>query len=673
MATRLPDEIISEILSPALKVPDELFSDTSHVSPFAAYTPSTSAYLLVCKDWLRVATPLLFNVVVLRSQAQASALDAVLRHNKAFGLFIKKLRVEGGYGMAMHTILKSAPNITDLFLSLSIYSSDNTQGLCKGLPLINPRQVIVVDPHAYNPLKNKSLAALTKTLLSCVKIWDHLEVFNFPYGPEDDTPDLANERALDLAKALTQSQSLHSVWLSSYYFEFGSIPQFINILRKNPSLRTIRFQHPFEDWSLTPAAIESDPQLKLLVQYPVVKTESIADEPRPSHEIAAPDIIPSLNPFFIPMGSASEETREMVWKRVLFFAMYVEELRSPSFPRRPTDTHPSRLPILLVSKCFHRLGLPYLYDSLNVTGIAAPLIAKQLEGRPDLGSFIRVIFLPLPTYLSPVPEDALHLILSHATHVESFPSRSLHDASWLSARNFELLARKTGSTLREFTGCLRWSTTMSISIFRHFPELRVLKLTQCSPVFTSYEESVPENALGQLHTLLVHNSGFNGSLFQGLSLMRLESLHTLLLPTFTDFYGPHFVTFMKVHGTRLLHLTTGRFGDFKFLDACNNLVDVKFHGICSLECFACDMPHRSLTKITANALTIESEKIDFDMFPALREIQIINLRWPTTERDISKNSMVPFAEYLLEKNIKLLDGAGKHWIPRLKNARARKR
>ncbi|KAJ6568874.1 hypothetical protein B0H19DRAFT_874572, partial [Mycena capillaripes] len=74
--------------------------------------------LVVCKDWLRVATPLLYNVVVLRSKSQANALEKVLQKHAEFGRFIKKLRVEGGYGLAMHTILKSAPNITDIFLSL---------------------------------------------------------------------------------------------------------------------------------------------------------------------------------------------------------------------------------------------------------------------------------------------------------------------------------------------------------------------------------------------------------------------------------------------------------------------------------------------------------------------------------------------------------------------------
>src|ERR1700761_8680417 len=92
----LPDEIISEILSPALKVADDVFSDTSRVSPFSNYSESTSAYLLVCKSWLRVATPLLYHVVVLRSTAQAKALAGALSMNNALGQFIKKLRVEGG-------------------------------------------------------------------------------------------------------------------------------------------------------------------------------------------------------------------------------------------------------------------------------------------------------------------------------------------------------------------------------------------------------------------------------------------------------------------------------------------------------------------------------------------------------------------------------------------------
>ncbi|KAJ7053845.1 hypothetical protein C8F01DRAFT_995974 [Mycena amicta] len=126
----LPDEILSEILSPALKVPDDVFCDTTPgQSPFANYTESSSACLVVCKSWLRVATPLLYNVVILRSKAQAKALAGALAQNAELGRFIKKLRVEGGFGPSMHTVLRCAPNISDLYLTFEVYSPDNTDGI----------------------------------------------------------------------------------------------------------------------------------------------------------------------------------------------------------------------------------------------------------------------------------------------------------------------------------------------------------------------------------------------------------------------------------------------------------------------------------------------------------------------------------------------------------------
>src|ERR1700733_14396674 len=134
MANILPDELIKEILTPALKVPDDLFSNTSSPSPFSTYSRSTSSYLVVAKAWLRVATPLLYHVVILRSKAQAQALEATLHENPQLGKHIKKLRVEGGYGTALYSIIKSAYNLKELFLSLEIWSSDSISGLCRGLP-----------------------------------------------------------------------------------------------------------------------------------------------------------------------------------------------------------------------------------------------------------------------------------------------------------------------------------------------------------------------------------------------------------------------------------------------------------------------------------------------------------------------------------------------------------
>ncbi|KAJ7649522.1 hypothetical protein DFH06DRAFT_1331888 [Mycena polygramma] len=234
----LPDEIISEILSPALAISDDLFSDLKYV-PF-------------CK----ILTVHLC-VVVLRSRSQADALEKVLQKNPEFGRFIKKLRIEGGYGMAIHTVLKCSSNITDIFLSLAIWSSDSTKGLCKGLPLVNPRRVLLVDPKIPKALKNQNLAALTAVILHCIGQWDNL-LSAFYYV--DATEWMV--RASHLAEALAQSQTIHTVLLSQLF----DVPSFLVRLSSIPSVRVLQLK-------VSPAPhvkdiLDLDPRLKALVRYP---------------------------------------------------------------------------------------------------------------------------------------------------------------------------------------------------------------------------------------------------------------------------------------------------------------------------------------------------------------------------------------------------------------------
>ncbi|KAJ6509093.1 hypothetical protein DFH09DRAFT_1050217 [Mycena vulgaris] len=650
----LPDEILSEILSPALKVPDNLFSDTSEVSPFADYSPSTSAYLLVCKDWLRVSTPLLYNVVVLRSKAQANALEKVLRSNPHFGRFIKKLRVEGGYGMAMHAILKSAPNITDIVLSLSIWSSDNTQGLCKGLPLLNPHRVIVVASAYEKPLKNKHLGALTTVLFSCIRTWEKLTVFGFPYS---DLRPTSEECAFEFAEALTQSQTIHTVLLP--VMNMYTIPEFFTPLRKIPSLRILQFRGPRS--RAAEVALDSDPQLKALVRFP---TQDLED----NIASTVPDITPSLNPSFSPLQSTSDETRDTIWRRVLFFAMYVEEFQSPTFPS-PTESHPSRLPILLVSKYFNRLALPYIYDCLGLTPGRAPSIAQQLQHRPDLGSFIRYIFI----HSDSVPQDAILTILSCAPNVQK-----IRAGGWIagakiyasiSAEGLKVAAQTAGSSLQELSIFVR-GRSISTSPFAHLTELRMLRLDFSHYTGTSAADSTSQIVLPKLHTLGIATS--NASCFNAFSMMRLEALHTLRLPGYI-LHSTAAIKLLNTHGGRLLHLAIGSFekDSFKLFDVCKSLIDIEFFGHCDTDYLTCETPHESLVTIVADGLWGESEDINSEMFPALRAIKLRSQQWPTNERDISKSKLVLWAETLLQKNITLTDSSGKQWVPRMKSSAAR--
>jgi hypothetical protein len=143
--SKLPDEMLHEILTPVLIVPDDNFASTHQRSPFSISKDSSATMLLVCKRWLRVAYPLLYQTVVIRSPGQAHALAGSLQANPNLGRHVKKLRLKGGYGAAMHRILTLSPNITVLYLSLIIWSDDSVSGLCGSLATINPSRVILRD------------------------------------------------------------------------------------------------------------------------------------------------------------------------------------------------------------------------------------------------------------------------------------------------------------------------------------------------------------------------------------------------------------------------------------------------------------------------------------------------------------------------------------------------
>ncbi|KAJ7651224.1 hypothetical protein FB45DRAFT_820721 [Roridomyces roridus] len=670
----LPDEIVSEILSPALKVPEELFSDTSEPSPFANFTPSTSSYLLVCKDWLRVGTPLLYNVVVLRSKAQANALAVFVQKNPEFGRFIKKLRVEGGFGQSMHAILKAAPNITDLFLSLRIWSSDNTSGLCKGLPLVNPNRVIVVDQYwGVHTLENKQNEALRKTLISCVQSWSNLRVFGFPYGH-------SNSRAQELSDALSQSQ-VHTVQLNECFYD---IPPFIHTLCRASSLKSLQFREVFRVERLK-STIEGNAQLRKVAQLPKhTKPEAIAE----------PDIAPSLNPHFVPMECATEEVRECVWKRVLFFAMYVEELRSPEFPRRPSESHPSRLALLRVSRYFYRLGLPHLYDCVVVKSRNANSIRRLLKRRPQLGSFVLRIFANYSgtTWGTVGEEEVSKAIISLCHYARHLQVLELAPVDFAEARQtsvevLELSSRNAGRTLERLSISIEPDGILpqSMGLFTPLRELSIGgERLQCAPDLALPPESFPSLEVLRLRT---DTSGVLLGLFADL---KLGSLRTFSLPpTIPD--KNTLSRFFAAHGEKLLHLIAHRVGHLPNLSECPNVLAIEILRDCNPGKLIADRPHPSLAKIIVSGMSaaLSTIKLDTATFPALREIQIRCLEWPATtetydslttppiyfsahleypqcRREISMCKIIPFAESLLEQNIKVTSWEGKPWVPRLK-------
>ncbi|KAJ7465133.1 hypothetical protein FB451DRAFT_1262722, partial [Mycena latifolia] len=299
MAGNVPDEIIHEILCPALRVPDEAFSATSHDSPFVSVVESSSAFLLVSKSWLRVGTPLLYNVVIIRSKAQAQALAIVLRSNPDLGRSIKKLRVEGGYAISMHKILQASKNITDLFITLDIAKFDNACGLCRGLPLIEP--------------------------VRCIQKWKNLTVFDITHLM-DGSPSLSS-----IYHALKNAKSLNTLIISdsdASLFQESEVPRYILTIAANLSLQHIRPKpRPTRDVTESEffQALQQHGRLQALFELP------------------PPLIEPPTIPFVYPAQLAADpEVEDRIWRQVLYYVMDHGDIASRyySLVRRLSITHP---------------------------------------------------------------------------------------------------------------------------------------------------------------------------------------------------------------------------------------------------------------------------------------------------------------------------------------------
>ncbi|KAJ7220853.1 hypothetical protein GGX14DRAFT_432273 [Mycena pura] len=600
----LPDEMISEILSPALTIDDDAFSDMSPTSPFSSYAPSTSAYLLVCKSWLRVATPLLYNVVILRSKAQAVALARTLsekRQKNDFGKLIKKLRVEGGYGDSMYTILQRTPKISDLFLSFKIFGRDGTAGLCKGLHLINPARLILQD-----------------------------SVFGCSPSYDEDGPSVR-----DFILPLVRAKQLHTVLVPGPGAARWAYKTF-----KGCPLQNIHIQQPL--WHADLALI-SDPALEPLLRYITKESGALSGV-----------IAPSMNPLSVPMSAMSQQVQDRVWSRVLYFAMSVpERARDPM-----CEDLPRRLPLLLVSKIFHRLGLPYHYVHILLT-------------EPQV----------FPNFAS---------VQSHRLLIQTISSPCSSSISWT---DFEKMAKLSGASLRECCIQVEQGNRLSPAVFSDLAALQKLEWN-CKTSFVCTSMRTLVDALSGLEDLKIRE--LHETFLVMLSLMKLKSLRR-----FAFSCSLKCEPFLRVHGTKLreieipLALRPVESLSATVFELCPNLCSASFswtYGFSKCKrapnkkVFLPGQPASSLTELkflishhmdislneygTNNAKMRNDWKDFFDTFsyqdfPSLREIQVTSFGWPTNQRDIIRCFWVPIAEALLVRNINLTDSKGKKWRPRL--------
>lgn len=269
MCETLPEELLHQIMAMCHSIDYEAFAHRSPEQLFA-HRKETARLLLVCQRWRRVATPLKYEMAIVTSEAEASVLATILSRGRV-GSYVKKLRIEGGFGRALRTILSKVPNLLYIFISLDISSEAKVAGLCAGLKLVNPQYLVLRDRRV---LGNQAVRSVVDTLITCMKtLWTNLISYDHPYdewvwlGQEFDNRQYCarTQRARDLARALVHIPKLQIVHVPRAYYtsEYDVVLKAV----KNPSVQRIISWMPWQDGFIVP--LDRYPRLRDIIYLPL--------------------------------------------------------------------------------------------------------------------------------------------------------------------------------------------------------------------------------------------------------------------------------------------------------------------------------------------------------------------------------------------------------------------
>ncbi|KAG6328288.1 hypothetical protein ID866_10802 [Astraeus odoratus] len=164
---------------------------------------------LVCRRWLNVCTPLIYEAVLLRTRQQVRCLARTLVSDYTLGRNIRRLKIEGGMGVPVNKILHFTPNVTHLLVELVGDREDSTLGLRLGLESINPERVTLL--HRTIPRYNRRMSPLVGELCEYIPKWTNLTTLRYPYNR---SPTLSSK---DLTAAMEKMPNLHTLYVPCGY------------------------------------------------------------------------------------------------------------------------------------------------------------------------------------------------------------------------------------------------------------------------------------------------------------------------------------------------------------------------------------------------------------------------------------------------------------------------
>ncbi|KAH7106606.1 hypothetical protein BKA62DRAFT_826107 [Auriculariales sp. MPI-PUGE-AT-0066] len=685
MAYKLADELLKEILSPPLLVPDDMFAHRGAVSPFSRVERSAADVLLVCKRWMRVGTPALYHTVVLRSMAQAKALASALRRCPDFGTYIRRLRVEGSYGEYIWQAVKTAPHITELCLSLTVYSDANVGGMVKSLDNLNPVHVtLTLSPE--KRLHNKNQDSLVSALCRNIRGWPRLHSFSFSSSEVhigERVPDYGTHP--QLLDALCDSPSVEAVHANIFYTSRQFLcPQIVKLLQSRANLLFTLHSKYSSYSSIFDEVRRAVP--KALHSRIVYLLKSKAETPRrktlsskATTQIEA-DFLP--NPFFKPFDRMDTETR----RKILLSIANNAFRRDKILKTRPFSMRPSCMSWYDTRYFDGEVASVWLQTSTEWASIAHSVLAEHIYfdsiDITELPKFIEVaeaaniLRATRSIQFSDIPPSTQSKILSLTgdalVKATITASRLVYDSLKSSGcfgtvRSLELDSFH-GHDVPDFVYLHGFSSleelSLSISCYKkrfgapkkvkiQVPRLRSITITHCpSPWLDSFAQvhSLPAwttlDAMDHDNLkLLLQKRG--GTVKSARIKMRSEYWEMMpelqTLEVHDEHFHPEYVP-----------------NSFSTQPSHDKLQTLKLHITSQRKRMRSARNRERCQQLLISCITHEK-------FPSLHTVQFVTKDeiWPTTEREIKKSMWPKLSEELDAQGITLLDHSGRAWRSRL--------
>lgn len=154
--SELPEELFDLVLRECLAPP----LDSFFLFPLARGQDSTFVVLerhhhllLVCKDWRRIGTPLLYSSLRIRRNSDLLAHVAFLQANPTLAQAVESLRMEASLGEGLLPLVQLLPNVRHLYLDVTDRSprlpggAERNSELREVLSLLSPTTLYIRDLH----------------------------------------------------------------------------------------------------------------------------------------------------------------------------------------------------------------------------------------------------------------------------------------------------------------------------------------------------------------------------------------------------------------------------------------------------------------------------------------------------------------------------------------------